>query len=74
MTLNDYFPLNHTFFLEKPIHPMFNMGITAENFSKHRFIGAIGASAFHVFDLELMQFICHDTERRYRRTLEIGGS
>ena len=69
LTLGDYFPLNHTFFLEKPIHPMFQMGITAENFDKMRFVAAIGASAFHVFDLETMQFICHDTSRRFRRTI-----
>lgn len=69
LTIADYFPLNHVFFLEKPIHPMFEMGIKAENFDKMRFIAAIGAAAFHVFDLESMQFICHDTGRCYRRTI-----
>ena len=69
MTQVDYFPLNHVFFLEKPIHPMYQMGIEDAYFDKMRFVAAIGASAFHVFDLVTMQFICHDTGRRFRRTI-----
>ena len=70
LPIDDYFPLNHTFLLEKPIHPMLQIGLEAENFDKMRFVGAIGASSFHVLDLESLQFICHDPTRRFRRTIE----
>ena len=65
----DYFPLNQTFLLEKPIHPMYQMGMVDQNFDKMRFLAAIGAGSFHVLDLETMQFICDDPGRCFRRTL-----
>ena len=34
MTMNDFFPLNQAFFLEKPIHPMYEMGLTDQKFDK----------------------------------------
>ena len=34
LPLEDYFPLNHLFFLEKPIHPMYQMGIQQRDFDK----------------------------------------
>ena len=67
MTMPDYIPLNTLFFLEKPIYQMFQLGITAQNFDKMRFVAAVGANAFHVLDLDSMQFICHDPDRSYRR-------
>ena len=34
-------------------------------FDKNRFIGIIGRHAFHVFDLEAMDFLYADPERGY---------
>ena len=45
------------------------LGYTKRNkirfFDKNRYIGVLGQDAFHVFDLELMDFIYADKESGY---------
>ena len=39
-------------------------------FNKNRFIGVIGREAFHVFDLEQMDFVCADKTKGYKCNID----
>ena len=39
-------------------------------FNKNRFIGVMGREAFHVFDLEQMDFIYADCDQGYKTNIE----
>ena len=43
---------------------------TKKSFNKNRFIGVVGREAFHVFDLEKMDFISADPEGGYRVNID----
>ena len=73
----DRFFYNQEFYLKKPTAKMVEMGLdnqgnkyTMQWFNKNRFIGVMGREAFHVFDLELMDFIYADTDRGYAVNLQ----
>ena len=67
----DRFFYNQEFYLQKPTQQLIEMGFgyqgkyTMKWFNKNRFIGVVGREAFHVFDLEMMDFIVADPERGY---------
>ena len=68
----DRFFYNQEFYLHKPTSHLIEMGLDNQGdnylmkwFNKNRFIGVIGREAFHIFDLETMDFICADTNLGY---------
>lgn len=62
----DRFFYNQEFFMQLPTEQMEELGFgylgkyTGRWFNKNRYIGVIGREAFHVFDLDSMDFICAD--------------
>lgn len=78
MTLKceDRFFYNQEFYLREPTEKMVEMGLgyteryTIRFFDKNRYIGVVGREAFHVFDLELMDFIYADKESGYLVNIE----
>ena len=57
---NDRFFYNQVFYLEKPTYAMREFYPEGPYFDKTRFIGVAGREAFHVFDLEVMNFTYAD--------------
>ena len=39
-------------------------------FNKNRYIGVMGREAFHIFDLELLDFIIADTTQGYKTNID----
>ena len=71
LKIADRFFYNQEFYLSKPTKLLAEMGYgyqgkyTMRWFNKNRFIAVLGREAFHVFDLEAMDFIYADDERGY---------
>ena len=67
----DRFFYNQEFYLPEPTERMVEMGLgytgryQSTFFNRNRFIGVIGRHAFHVFDLEEMDFLYADEDRGY---------
>eukprot|EP00354_Favella_ehrenbergii_P008853 CAMPEP_0170457592 /NCGR_PEP_ID=MMETSP0123-20130129/4839_1 /TAXON_ID=182087 /ORGANISM="Favella ehrenbergii, Strain Fehren 1" /LENGTH=217 /DNA_ID=CAMNT_0010721449 /DNA_START=869 /DNA_END=1521 /DNA_ORIENTATION=+ len=73
----DRFFYNQEFYLQQPTAKMVEQGLgyqgnkyTMKWFDKNRFIGAIGRMAFHIFDLEAMDFVYADLDRGYSVNLD----
>ena len=70
----DRFFYNQVFFLQKPTTYMLEKKIegviSLKSFDKNRFVGVAGREAFHVFDLEKMDFVCADKQSGYLTCLE----
>ena len=68
---HDRFFYNQEFYLPEPSRQMVAMGLgytgryQSRFFNRNRFIGVIGREAFHVFDLEQMDFILADKANGY---------
>ena len=74
LRIPDKFFYNQHFFLRKPTQQMEELGwgnqgnkYTMRWFDKNRFIGVIGRVAFHVFDLEAIDFITADEKYGFER-------
>ena len=72
----DRFFYNQEFYLREPTQLMIEMGrgytgrYTSKFFDRNRYIGVVGREAFHVFDLEQMDFLYADTDSGYEVNIE----
>lgn len=66
----DRFFYNQVVYLQRPLACMKTSSYGTHLFDKGRYVGVAGREAFHVFDLELMDFICADTSLGYVNCLE----
>ena len=62
--------------MREPTKEMVEMGLgyqgkyTSRWFNKNRYIGVIGREAFHVFDLEQMDFVLADASKGYKTNID----